>query len=152
MAVTSSCLPGKDCKCCQFPVSSVTVVPCSGHQLADWCDTGGIQSPEPSSVHSGCSKNMKMQSSQVQTHQKEHNTKKPQANPTSIYHSQSSFSTLDPSARAKGSKKCFCNRSKQTSLPAGCSWTSHGQPVLHRVGTFLYIWLTSPWRHLRSVF
>lgn len=124
-----------------------------GHQLADWCDTHGTQFPEPSSVHSGCSKNMKMQwSSEVQTHQKEQNTKKPQANPISSYYSQSSFSTLDPSARVRGSKKCFCNRSNQTFLPAGCSWTSHEQSLLPRVGIFLYIWLTSPRRHLRSVF
>lgn len=39
--------------------------------------------------------------------------------------SPSSFSTLDPSARVKRSQKCFCNRSNQTFLPAGCSWTSH---------------------------
>lgn len=87
MTVTSTCFVSQGLP--SAAVSFVTVMPCLDHQLADWCDTHGIQFPEPSSVHSGCSKNMKMQSSEVQTHQKEQNTKKPQANPISTYYSQS---------------------------------------------------------------
>lgn len=45
---------------------------------------------EPSSVHSGYSKNMKIQNLDVQTHTRKNRTqKKPQANPTSIYYSHS---------------------------------------------------------------